>query len=659
MTLLGNLLVLLLKPFGDLIGSPWIELISYLALGAYVVAAWRLAPGAGAWPRRLLRVATWTLIFGLLNGLIGWVVLTYLPLPGNNRFLGMRLDEMRISFGAYLLSAVFLAGSLFLPARLLLAIWGLGRRRLRWRLTFSYLLVGVLTLFLAPLALLIFVSAASLATVPALFATGDVAPQLAAALAPSLRAGAPPDQLQTVLAGLLDGTTRLPVSAGAATVDAKVAEAGQLTDLASGGVRRLTLVRPDGRVLASAGRAAFAAGAPLNGPEAEQIRLLLDGARARAACVEGRPASGLLVDSAVCPIADAAGAPLALLAVESNLDSSAQVGAAFGRIITLTLIGFSLTINLTILIVIAILPVGLGVGYLLARGLTRRIEQLAAATADISAGSLDRQVPIDSQDEIGLLGAGFNAMALRLAEREQALADSAARAEELLRVNRRLVADVSHELRNPLATLRGYLEALAQDYGERLPARDMQVIQAEVQRLTGLVDDLFTLARAEARQLPLSPAPLDVGAMLVGLAEALAPLARREREIELVAQVPPGLPAVLADPTRLEQVLRNLIQNALRHTPPGGIIALSAEPAGPAMLALSVADTGVGIASEDLPHVFERFYRGDSSRARETGGAGLGLSLVRELVAAMGGAVRAESTPGRGSRFVVALPTIE
>jgi signal transduction histidine kinase len=311
-------------------------------------------------------------------------------------------------------------------------------------------------------------------------------------------------------------------------------------------------------------------------------------------------------------------------------------------------------LNVAIFVLLLVMPLALGAGYLLARRLTRRLERLTAATGALAAGQLDQRVEIDSQDELGRLSSDFNQMAARLAERERALADAAAQAEALLRANKRLVADVSHELRNPLATLRGYLEALEQSHGDKLPSGDMHVIRNETQRLTTLVEDLFTVARAEAQQLPLTITSVDVGALARSLAATLAPLARRERQIELVTEIPADLPLAQADQTRLEQVLRNLAQNALRYTQPGGIVVLAAQ-ADAQSVTLQVADTGVGIAPDELGLVFERFYRGDSSRARETGGAGLGLALVKELVEAMGGSVAVESEVGRGSVFRVVL----
>jgi two-component system phosphate regulon sensor histidine kinase PhoR len=180
------------------------------------------------------------------------------------------------------------------------------------------------------------------------------------------------------------------------------------------------------------------------------------------------------------------------------------------------------------------------------------------------------------------------------------------------------------------------------------------VIQKEMSRLTSLIDDLFTLARAEAKQLPLKLETVDARAVAYSLAETVAPIAQRERQIEVVTALPAYLPSVRVDRKRFEQVLLNLLQNALRYTPPGGLVVVEGESAD-GVVTLSVNDTGVGIPAEELPLVFERFYRSDSSRARESGGAGIGLALVGELVAAMGGSVSVQSTPGRGSRFSVSF----
>jgi signal transduction histidine kinase len=189
---------------------------------------------------------------------------------------------------------------------------------------------------------------------------------------------------------------------------------------------------------------------------------------------------------------------------------------------------------------------------------------------------------------------------------------------------------------------------------------DVEVMLSETRRLQGLIDDLFTLARAEVGRLDLRCEPTDIGALARTAVETVAPLAWRDARVEVVARVAPGLADAQIDGARVEQALHNLLRNALRHTPPGGIIVVAAECAGD-HLALRVRDTGEGIVAADLPHIWERFYRGDSARASDAsdasgGGSGLGLALVKEVIEAMGGAVAVESEPGKGSVFSLLLP---
>jgi signal transduction histidine kinase len=652
-TLVSNLLALVfLIPLVQQLPAAIQDLLGFLSLGIFIWPAYRLAPGTGDLPRRVMRLSAWVLLFALINGPIAWLMITYLPFKSD--FMGISVAEMELTPGLYALTYLFTLLTFFLPTRLLLSIWQLGSTRLRWRLTFSYLALGLTSVIFLPLAMVLFLALVSISTLPPLFTPAILGEQLARDLGPTLERNPAPEELQQLLNGLLAGTIRLPF-VPPENADTPTANANDYT---LDGVRRLTLLHPDGTILASAGENPLRTGAFLGG-EGEEIRLIIEQSIAYGSCVEGRPVTGPLADTAACSVQDSTGRTVAILAVESNLDTTSQVGAAFGRVVRVSLVGATILFNLVLFLVLLLAPVGLGVGYLLARGVTRRLERLTTAAGSIAAGDLAARIPIDSTDEIGRLSENFNTMAEQLAERERALAAAAARSEELLRANQRLVADVSHELRNPLATLRGYLEALEQDHGAKLPAHDMHVIRSEIQRLTGMVDELFTLARAEARKLPLEFKVVDAGALIERLVGTLAPLAQREREITLLSRTPPDPPHVAADPMRLEQVLRNLVQNALRYTPPGGIIVLEAEPAAGGMVRISVADTGVGIAAEDLGQIFDRFYRGDSSRARETGGAGLGLALVQELVRAMGGDVGVESTPGRGSRFMITLQQAE
>jgi signal transduction histidine kinase len=294
---------------------------------------------------------------------------------------------------------------------------------------------------------------------------------------------------------------------------------------------------------------------------------------------------------------------------------------------------------------------------------TGRLEQLAQAASAMQAGDLTTRLTVDGDDEVARLQRAFNAMAgeLQQAMVDLAQANAALQGERdtvtrLLRERRTLIASVSHELRTPVATVRGYLDsALAHWNGAPLATLhgDLQVMEREMVRLGRLIDDLFTLARAEVGALTVTRSPVDVAALLARSAAALAPGAWERGRVEVLTELPPDLPLALADEGRLEQVIGNLLHNAIRHTPPGGVVVLSAE-AVPGAVMVQVRDTGEGIASGDLPHIFERFYR--ASSVRDGSGAGLGLALVKELTEAMGGSVAVESMPGQGALFRVRLP---
>jgi len=225
----------------------------------------------------------------------------------------------------------------------------------------------------------------------------------------------------------------------------------------------------------------------------------------------------------------------------------------------------------------------------------------------------------------------------------------------LLDTRRELVASVSHELRTPVATMRGYLESALANWDDAPPPtlrHDLEVIEREISRLQALIDDLFTLSRAEVGRLTLRCEPTDVGELIQRVVDTSAPLAWASGRVQIVSELAPNLPAALVDAGRLEQILRNLTHNSLRNTPPGGIIVIAAS-ADSDTIRLEVRDTGEGIASEDLPHIWERFYRGAKG---DDYNAGLGLALVKELTIAMGGSVVVESLPGQGCCFSVRLP---
>ncbi len=284
------------------------------------------------------------------------------------------------------------------------------------------------------------------------------------------------------------------------------------------------------------------------------------------------------------------------------------------------------------------------VGALLSRRLNAPLQHLVDASRAVAAGDLDRQVATGGSTEIAQVGQAFNEMTAALKQAE------------ILRQN--MVADVAHELRTPLSVLQGGLWAILND-AYPLEKAEIARLYDETRLLNRLVDDLRELALADVGQLHLNLIPVDLAQVIRRTVDTLA-LAAEAQELKLTAQLPAALPPVLSDPDRVAQVLRNLLINALRHTPPGGSVTVSAA-AWEETVAIAITDTGEGIAAEDLPHVFERFWRADPARARSGGvgtasSTGLGLSVAQSLVTAQGGRIWAESTPGAGTVFRFTLP---
>ncbi len=267
------------------------------------------------------------------------------------------------------------------------------------------------------------------------------------------------------------------------------------------------------------------------------------------------------------------------------------------------------------------------------------IISLATASRRIADGHYAERVPVTSSDEIGDLAESFNRMATSLESTE--------------RRRLQLVGDVAHELRTPLTTLDGYLEGL--EDGVIAPSEPTwKLLRGETARLSRLVDDLQELWRAEARQLPLSLATVDVSAELHGVAERFDTQAL-EHGIELRVETSDGRLGVEADRSRLAQIIDNFVSNAIRYSPDGGSVTLSTAIDGHEVI-ISVADEGPGLTEDQRDRVFERFYRVDPSRSRALGGSGIGLAISRALAEAMGGRTWAESEgPGHGSTFRVAL----
>ena len=281
----------------------------------------------------------------------------------------------------------------------------------------------------------------------------------------------------------------------------------------------------------------------------------------------------------------------------------------------------------------------LAVGLVLSRRISSPLVQLTEATQAVAAGDLSVRVPQRYPGEMGELATSFNSMTEDLACADE--------------VRRNLTADVAHELRTPLSIIRGKLEGIIDGVYPATPDQ-LEPVLDETRLLAQLVDDLGLLSLAEAGQLALDTRPLDVADLLGDARVNFQPQAD-DRGVELELDVPADLPQVSGDWRRVAQIMGNLITNGLRHTASGGTITLSAT-AREGSVEVSVADTGAGIPPEDLPFIFERFWRGEKSRSRSAGGSGLGLAIAKQLVELHGGSIGVESEPGEGSRFWFTLP---
>lgn len=283
----------------------------------------------------------------------------------------------------------------------------------------------------------------------------------------------------------------------------------------------------------------------------------------------------------------------------------------------------------------------LGLGYLLSRRISRPVIDLAGATNRLAEGDLNIRAQVYGDSEIAQLGKNFNLMAQKL--------------QETRTIRENLTADLIHELKTPLAILRGNLESMQS--GVVPPGEEtLMSLQDEVIRLAKLVDDVELLSRAETGTLPLERGCYSVGELLDNLFPIIHAL---ESEGKVFASdVPADLPDLLVDKHRMLQVMINLMTNAMAHTSPGGKIRLRALPGPDRCLLLTLQDEGQGIPPEKLPYIFDRFYRVDPSRSRTLGGTGLGLAIAKGIVEAHGGRIWAESQLGQGSTFHLLLPTV-
>src|SRR5688572_1123086 len=283
-------------------------------------------------------------------------------------------------------------------------------------------------------------------------------------------------------------------------------------------------------------------------------------------------------------------------------------------------------------------------GYFLSSTVTERIDLLKGAAEKLSQGDLQTRVPVQGRDEVSSLAVTFNQMAeqLHVADQKQ---------RELEGLRRDLIAWVSHDLQTPLTSMRAILEALSDGIVDdpETVKRYLNTAQRDVRSLSALIDDLFQMAQLDAGGFPLHRTPASLNDLVSDTLESFTQLAKQQN-ITLEGQVESDVDPVFIDTQAIGRVLNNLISNALRHTPLDGRISVWVRRTG-RRVEVTISDTGEGIRADDIPNIFERFYRGEKSRNRGTGGAGLGLAIARGIVRAHGGDIRVESEVGKGTQF--------
>lgn len=291
----------------------------------------------------------------------------------------------------------------------------------------------------------------------------------------------------------------------------------------------------------------------------------------------------------------------------------------------------------------------IALGLFFSTTLAQRIRLLDQTAQAIAHGNLTVRVSIPGRDEVGALAYTFNEMAVQLqaADRKQ---------RELDNLRRDLIAWVSHDLQTPLASIRAVIEALADGMVEDPQAvqRYLRTSQRDISLLSAMIDDLFQMAQLDAGGIPLQKEKCSLSDLISDTLESFSELASRQG-VTLEGKVITGTDPVYIDIPRIGRVLYNLVSNGLRYTPAGGTVRVMAVPVERGVL-VEVSDTGEGIPAQDLPYIFDRFYRGDKSRNRATGGAGLGLAIARGIIEAHGGTISVASEPNAGTRFSFTLP---
>ena len=612
------------------VAAPWAEL--WALLSEHILWFWavlrlsRLEEASWWW--RVVRVA----VFGLLLGFgfcIANVILVNFLAPTRTFFALQAIiapEPARVPFEA-LMVITFLRFAFVFAIR---EVWLEGRRNLRWRLTALALFGGVF----AASVVAILPGVITLVRDPSARLTSDAlrdATELAKAFQGALSSGSDEKQLKRLFTVLEGG------------VDTRKSSLLEDNEPSNDARRIALLIDSTGKVLGSNRVDRFSEGDGFETPDLapwKEILVTTASGRCRALVI------GLEVIAGCPAISQDPNVANVVLGVVQNTQNSSPPGDIAAQISS----DFSNALDTLSQSFLAFF-LGLGfLGYAVSLRLTRPLEQLLKGVQALEGGQLEARVHIDGEDEVARLSQTFNKMATRLEGNVLALRREKQNVESVLEAKKGLTANASHELRTPIAVLRARLES-AELRGETIAP---QALLSEVQRLERLVEDLFALSRADLEQLEFQPTVVALPELVSQLFESFAPLAKVSN-LTLLNDVPERILPIQADRERLEQVLRNLMVNAIRYTPEWGIVRIAAR-ARVDFVELTIEDTGMGIEAEDLARIFEPFYRSDPARARATGGAGLGLAVVRELMQRMNGQVRATSVVGQGSTFILELP---
>ncbi len=610
--------------------APWAEL--WALLSEHMLWFWAVLRLSrlddGAWWWRVLRVVIFGGLLGLGFAIANVILANFLP-PARS-FLELPAiiapEPARIGFEAILWNTLLRFAFVFAIRE----VWLEGRRNLRWRLTALALFGGVF----AASVVAILPGVITLVRDPSARLTSEAlrdATDLAKAFQGALSSGYDEKQLKRLFNFLEGG------------FQARRSNLFEDAEQPSDSQRIALLIDSNGQVLDSNRVERFSEGDAFNTPDQmawQEILQTTASGRCRALVV------GLEVIAGCPAVSQDPGVPNVVLGVIQSTQNSSPPGDIAAQISS----DFSNALDTLSQSFLAFF-LGLGfLGYAVSLRLTRPLEKLLQGVQALEGGQLEARVHIDGEDEVARLSQTFNKMATRLEGNVTALRLEKQNVENILEAKRGLTANASHELRTPIAVLRARLES-AELRGEEVKP---EALLHEVQRLERLVEDLFALSRADLEQLEMNLSAVGLSELVKELLESMTPMAKTGNLI-LLNDVPERILSVRADRERLEQVLRNLVINAIRYTPKGGIVRIAAR-ARVDFVELTIEDTGMGIEPDDLARIFEPFYRADPARTRATGGAGLGLAVVRELMQRMNGKVRASSTVGQGSTFTLELP---